>query len=137
MQAIGLTMPYTDGSGDAHPNAFAFPVLHTEDRLGFVGSVTWYIYRDTAAFLSGLQNAGQHTVQVDKPAFLAGAAMPPQGATNGACAGSLDVFLALNVKDAPALDAGGKPVLDANNMPVMQSFFAGASVVSVTVPDGT
>lgn len=136
MHIVGLQLPYTDASGDAHPNAFAYPVMHSEDRLAFAGSVTWYLYRDAAAFLAGLQLVGQHTVQVDKATFLAGAAMPPQGASNGANAGALDVFLALNVKDTPALDASGKPLLDANNQPVMQSFFANAQVVSITVPDG-
>lgn len=136
MQIVGLTMPYTDASGDAHPNAFAYPVMHTEDRLAMQGSVTWYLYRDAVAFLAGLQLVGEHTVQVDKATFLAGAAMPPQGASNGANAGALDVFLALNVKDTPTLDASGRPVLDASGLPVMQSFFAGATVVSITVPDG-
>lgn len=130
MQIVGLTMPFTDTSGDAHPLAFAYPVMHTEDRLAMQGSVTFYLYRDATAFLAGLQPVGQHTVQVDKATFLAGAAMPPSGATQGANAGALDVFLAQSVKDA---DSGAK---DAQGQPIMQSYFAGATPTMVSLPVG-
>jgi hypothetical protein len=128
MQINGLTMPFTDPAGVAHPNSFWIPATVVMDNIDRNGGVDWVGYDSTTAYLAGnqsVQGAGHHTA-IPTALYMGIVSFPvPQDATTyGEVTAAALVYLAQNVLDTST------GALDVNGNPVMVSFFAGATLTA-------
>lgn len=134
-----LQMPYADSSGAFHPDAVWFLASITQDSLDQDAGLTWYGYESNSMLNQTLTAAltgtgtkfspiGQKSYSLTMPQFAQFAAAPgAAGATLMSSEFTDAVQFAQATLDTPT------GAVDSKGQPVMVSFFAAATVSSVSV----
>ena len=140
-----LAMPFTDSTNTAHPNACWYLATINQDAIDLAAGLVFYGYDTPADLVAVIKSdltggpkispIGQKSYPFSMPQFAQFASTP--GAAGATLMGSEftdAVGLAQSVLDTPAPpNADGSPALNADGTAKMVSFFAGATVSSVTV----
>lgn len=133
-----LAFPYTDSSGDPHPDAVAYLQGISMDNTPGQGGAgaDWHIYRDAAHFASGAAPVGQIHDNTPTAEYFPAIFQPViTGSSRATDTALAFANLALSHKTVPVLNADGTTQVDpATNLPVMKSQFDGATIVTLPVP---
>ena len=133
-----LAMPFTDKSGDSHPDAIWYPqsISFNNSLTGGGAGVEWYGYKDVAHFASQAAPIDQIHDSTTAAEYFPAIFQPVAPNTSHAGdTGAVIARLALSHKTVPVLNANGSPQIDpATGLPVMVSPFNGATIVTLPVP---
>jgi hypothetical protein len=140
LNLLFLQMPYTDSSGDDHPNSVAYLQSISMDNYLFGGGgagANWVIYKDIAHFAVNAAPVGRVQDQTSAQEYFTAIQQPvTAGLSKAADTAQSFAQLALSHKTVPGKNPDGTPMLDANNQPVLVSAFAGATIVVLPVTIG-